>query len=200
MVSATPAMPSDQWSGYIPFDGLPSSLNPPRGYVASANQRIVLADYKYPIYGAYSQGHRGVRIDEAFAQQKVMDRAANIRFQNDVKSARAERMCPHILRHLAGNADPDVATVLAALNDWDFRYDLASTAPTVFETFMALWQRTALVEHLPARLLDLTSQQTGLGSSLLEDGDETYFAAGIAATADSRGEAQRRAVARTAGR
>ncbi len=61
--------PADEWQGYIPFDDLPSSYNPARGYVASANQRIVAPDYEYPIYGAYSQGHRGVRIDQEFAGQ-----------------------------------------------------------------------------------------------------------------------------------
>ena len=37
-----------------------------------------------------------------------------------------------------------------------------SIAPTLFETFMALWQREVIGQHLPERLLDLTHQQTGL--------------------------------------
>jgi penicillin amidase len=175
--------PADQWQGYIPFDGLPSSYNPARGYVASANQRIVAPDYKHPIYGAYSQGHRGVRIDQEFAGKHGLDRAASIRFQNDVKNCRAERLCPHILRQLAGSTDPDVAQARAALSGWNHRYDLASNAPTVFETFMALWTRHALAEHLPPRLLDLTSQQTGLATSLLENEAPDYFASGTAAQA-----------------
>ena len=56
---------ADQWQGYIPFDELPHMFNPPSGYVASANQRIVPDDWPQPIYGAYSQGHRGVRLDQA---------------------------------------------------------------------------------------------------------------------------------------
>ena len=61
-----PTIAADQWQGYIPFDDLPHSYDPPSGYVASANQRIVPDDWPQPIYGAYSQGHRGVRIDQAF--------------------------------------------------------------------------------------------------------------------------------------
>ncbi len=173
--------PMDQWTGYIPFDGLPNAFNPPRGYVASANQRIVPPGYRYPIYGAYSQGHRGVRIDEAFAGDHVVDHVANISFQNDVKNTRAARLCPHILRHLAGSHDDPARIVSAALSNWDYRYDLDSTAPTVFETFMALWQRTVLARHLPERLLDLTSQQTGLAASLLEGAEDRYFPTGTAA-------------------
>ncbi|MFM8989811.1 MAG: penicillin acylase family protein, partial [Alphaproteobacteria bacterium] len=37
--------PRDRWTGTIPWDAMPRSYNPGRGYVASANQRIVPADY-----------------------------------------------------------------------------------------------------------------------------------------------------------
>ena len=139
-------------------------------------------DWPQPIYGAYSQGHRGVRIDEAFDNKSVVDVAAAIRLQNDVKSSRAERLCPHILRHLATSSDEAATTLSRALKDWDYCYTLHSTAPTLFETFMVEWQRSVLAEHLPERLLDLTHQQTGLGATLLEDPGLSYFAAGTAAT------------------
>jgi penicillin amidase len=183
---------ADQWQGCIPFDDLPHSYNPARGYVASANQRIVEPDARLPIYGAYSQGHRGVRIDQMFAGHPRLDRDANIDFQNDVKSCRAERLCPHILRCLGDSSNPDIAIVANALTGWDCRYELASTAATVFETFMALWQRTVLSEHVPPRLLDLTSQQTGLAASLLEGEEPDYFTAG---TAEVARQVAKRAVA-----
>lgn len=173
--------PADQWARYIPFEALPSGLNPARGYVASANQRIVPPNYEQPIYGAYSQGHRGVRLDQELAPQRTMDRTAHIRLQNDVKNCRAERMCPYILRHLARVQGPEATIVAGALSGWDYSYELASTAPTVFETFMVAWQRAVLAEHLPARLLDLTAQQTGLAVSLLEGEQPDYFARGMGA-------------------
>ena len=168
---------ADQWQGYIPFDDLPHMYDPPSGYVASANQRIVPDDWKQPIYGAYSQGHRGVRLAQALGNRAAMDTPANIGLQNDVKNCRAERLCPHILRHLAGA----LATFERLFGDWDYRYSLTSTAPTLFEAFMALWQREVIGQHLPGRLLDLTHQQTGLGSSLLEDPTISYFADGTTA-------------------
>ncbi len=169
--------PADQWQGHIPFDDLPHMYDPPSGYVASANQRIVADDWKQPIYGAYSQGHRGVRLEQALAGPSALNTAANIELQNDVKNCRAERLCAHILRHLRG----DVATFERVLGDWDYRYSLTSIAPTLFEAFMALWQREVIGQHLPERLLDLTHQQTGLGASLLEDPTISYFTAGTTA-------------------
>ncbi|WP_374448496.1 penicillin acylase family protein [Stella sp.] len=173
---------ADRWTGYIPFDGLPHAYNPARGYVASANQRIVPADYPHPIYGAYSQAHRGIRIDQAFAGGPG-GRDATIALQNDVKNVRAERLCPGILAVLAGSDDPDAALLSRLLAGWDCRYGLESAGPTAFETFMYHWQRRVLARHMPERLLDLTVQQTGLCVALLADPDTAYFAEGTPAAA-----------------
>ena len=167
---------ADRWRGYIPFDDLPHMYDPPSGYVASANQRIVPDDWEHPIYGAYSQGHRGVRLAQALGRRDTEDVAANIRLQNDVKNCRAERSCPHILRHLAG----DEPVFARAFTGWDYEYSLSSIAPTLFEAFMALWQREVVGQHMPQRLFDLTHQQTGLGASLLEDASIRYFPDGTA--------------------
>jgi penicillin amidase len=169
--------PDDQWSGYIPFEQMPHSKNPARGYVASANQRI-LPDGEGPvIYGAYSQGYRGIRLDQAFAQPPL-DKQASIAVQNDVLSVRAQRLVPAIL-HLLPPNDP-LAAILAP---WDFCYTLDSAAPTAFETFMFHWQRATIAVHMPPRLHGLVMQQTGLGTALLSDPSRPFFPAGTSATA-----------------
>jgi len=166
--------PEDRWTGHIPFEKLPYSYNPKRGYVASANQRIVPPDYPQVIYGAYSQAHRGIRIDQVFGEGK-WDTNASIRLQNDVKSVRSERVVPGILKALKGSSDPAAKAVHDALKGWDYFYTLDSIAPTVFETFMFHWQRRVLAEHMPDRLLDLTMQQTNLGCHLLAKQNTKYF-------------------------
>ncbi|MGE0714748.1 MAG: penicillin acylase family protein [Alphaproteobacteria bacterium] len=178
------AEPADRWTGHIPFDGLPRAYNPAKGYVASANQRIVPPDFPHPIYGAYSQGHRGIRIDQAFAHGPG-DAAATVALQLDVKNVRAERLAPLVVRALAGAADADAKALAAILAGWDFGYGLETAAPTVFETFMFHWQRRVLARHLPERLLDLAMQQTGLAATLLEQPETAYFAGGTRAEAAS---------------
>jgi penicillin amidase len=167
--------PADRWAGHVPFAAMPHVYNPARGYVASANQRIVPADYPQPIYGAYSQGHRGIRIDQALGGVRDAARDATIALQHDVKNIRAERLCPRILALLAGTADADAALLAAGLAGWDHRMTCASIAPTLFETFMVHWQRRVLAEHIPARLIDVAMQQTGLCTVLLEEPSRAYF-------------------------
>jgi len=176
------ADPADAWKGYIPFDALPHVLNPNTGTVASANQRIVPGDYEQPIYGAYSQGHRGVRLAEAFETMHGADRAASIRLQNDVRNVRAARLVPHVVRLLEGASGP-AAIVRDALAGWDFEYALGSAGPTVFETFMAKWQEAVLGRVLPERLIPLCMQQTGLATVLLEETERAFFPEGNAAVA-----------------
>ncbi len=173
--------PIDEWKGYIPYEGMPHRYDPPGGTVASANQRIVGPDYPFPIYGAYSQGHRGVRLDEVFSASPKMDVADNIALQNDVKNVRATRTVPHILAALAGSDDPAARELAGILASWDHVYGTETPAPTLFETFMAIWNRRVLARHLPAHLIDLTQQQTGLCTSVLEGGVPDYFADGLAA-------------------
>jgi len=167
--------PLDQWSGYIPFEGLPHRADPPSGTVASANQRIVPPNYPWPIYGAYSQGHRGVRLDQVFEGSRKLDVPANIALQNDLKNTRAERMVPQILGALMDQPGASAHSFAGLLHRWDFRYTLDNAAPTVFETFMALWNRKVQSVHLPAHLIDLTVQQTGLCISVLEGEYPDYF-------------------------
>jgi len=169
---------ADQWQGCIEFDDLPHMYDPPSGYVASANQRIVPDNWPQPIYGAYSQGHRGVRLAQALGAGNALDAAANIALQNDTKNCRAERLCPHIVRHL--NNVEAAALFCRVLGDWDYRYTVTSIAPTLFEAFMALWQCEVMSRHMPERLLELTHQQTGLAAALLEDASIAYFADGTA--------------------
>jgi penicillin amidase len=171
--------PDDVWQGYIPFEGLPHRHDPAGGTVASANQRIVGPDFKYPIYGAYSQGHRGVRLAEVFDGAGRMDLSANIALQNDVKNSRAERCVPYILAALGTNAA--TRPMADILSNWDFTYRTDTAAPTVFESFMALWNHHVLAVHLPDHLLSLTQQQTGLCTSVLENAVPDFFATSLAA-------------------
>jgi penicillin amidase len=180
---------ADRWTGPIPFEALPHAYNPSGGFVASANQRIVGADYAYPVYGAYSQGHRGVRIDAVFAAHPKAGPAETVALQNDIHSTRAARLAPAIVALLrdAGGDAGEVATILAG---WDFRYTTDSVAALLFETLMAHWQRRVLAEHIPERLIDLTQQQTGIAATLLEQPEMAYFPGGTsAALQQTAGEA-----------
>jgi len=51
-----------EWTGYIPFEELPQAYNPPTGYIASANNKIVGEDYPYFLTLEPLPGYRARRI------------------------------------------------------------------------------------------------------------------------------------------
>src|SRR4029453_16895167 len=56
--------PDQQWMGLLPFEAMPHAIDPPRGWLASANNRVAGDDYPYPLYGTWISGYRAARIRE----------------------------------------------------------------------------------------------------------------------------------------
>jgi penicillin amidase len=75
-----------EWTGEIPFDRLPSVRNPARGYIVTANNRIVPPDYPYFLAAEWDPGFRARRIETLLAEAGPVtaDRMAAI--QQDVLS------------------------------------------------------------------------------------------------------------------
>ena len=167
--------PADQWRGFIPFEGLPHVVDPPRGYVASANERVAPDDYPYPLYGSWGGGQRAERIRQVLESGAQRDRNQSLTLQNDVKSCRAERLCPPLVGWLAEADDADIVQLRNALSAWDHRYTTESLAPTLFETFMEVWQDRVARERFPKELVPLVSGQGGPGARLIERGDLAWF-------------------------
>ncbi|MBN1838055.1 MAG: penicillin acylase family protein [Spirochaetales bacterium] len=51
-----------EWSGYVPFDELPSALNPAKGYIISANNPVASPNYPYMLGTTAAYGYRARRI------------------------------------------------------------------------------------------------------------------------------------------
>jgi penicillin G amidase len=51
-----------EWAGYIPFDQLPQAFDPPDGVLATANARVTLDGYRYPITLNWMAPYRTERI------------------------------------------------------------------------------------------------------------------------------------------
>ena len=54
----------DDWTGYVAFEDLPRSLDPPRGYVVTANNRVVSEKYPYPFSRDWPEPYRARRIED----------------------------------------------------------------------------------------------------------------------------------------
>src|SRR5699024_12575707 len=53
-----------EWQEFIPFDELPRVVNPDKGFIATANNKIAGDDYPYHISNVWAQPYRYERIYE----------------------------------------------------------------------------------------------------------------------------------------
>ena len=151
-----------EWIGEIPFDELPSSFNPERGYIITANNRIIPEGYGHFIAAEWDPGFRAQRIESMLiAQPKVSpELAADI--QLDYTSLPAQAVL-RALEDVQISEEP-AASLLAELRAWDGVLAGESRAAAIYEAFRvslpALLFEDALGPDMFKRYLDRSDAWT----------------------------------------
>jgi penicillin amidase len=123
------------WTGFIPFDDLPHSFNPPSGIIATANGRIVPDDYPYFITAKWEAPFRTARIFQLLREKGALTSSDMLRIQADVLSTEDEWLAQQLLT-AAGNqppSNPDAQFALSLLKDWDGEACADSAATLILE-------------------------------------------------------------------
>lgn len=119
------------WQGFIPYDELPSVVNPPEGFIATANHKVIGGDYPYHISHNWSQPHRQERIVEVLSGLPNATAADMQALQGDVLDLHAREMLPVMMKGLAEPTERE-AEMLALLADWDYETKADSAGALVF--------------------------------------------------------------------
>lgn len=152
--------PSAHPPRYIPSAELPVERNPVRGWVASANNRIVDDAYPYALHGFYEPQFRIQRIGDVLGSRKRHSTADMRALQLDLYSLHAAELTPVLLRLLPEDIPPWARRDLA---EWDFVTTVDSRATLLFETFYREWVVAALTHRLPATAVDRLISLYGVG-------------------------------------
>ncbi|HSL20067.1 MAG TPA: penicillin acylase family protein [Vicinamibacterales bacterium] len=134
------ASSSNDWVGYVPAVELPRSLNPQRGYIASANNQVVADTYPHIVSTSWEAPYRAARIAEVLEKTPRATLADMQRLQLDQQSAQVRRVLPFLLR--ATPRSVDARDALARLKQWDGRMTGESSGAALFEAFYrrAVWR------------------------------------------------------------
>ncbi|HEV2992805.1 MAG TPA: penicillin acylase family protein [Acidimicrobiia bacterium] len=119
-----------EWVGTVPYDELPSSRDPERGWIVTANQAIVGPDYPHYLGLDYARPDRAARIVarlEALGPATVEDMAA---IHQDRRALAADLWVERLVR-LDGRNDQERAA-LERLRRWDRVMDAASVGAAVY--------------------------------------------------------------------
>lgn len=150
-------IPSNTWSGYIPFEEMPYVVNPEKGFIVMANNMVTGPDYKYfQTMGRYFSHGRSERITEIIQEQidsgKKFTASQQLKIQNDELNIFARETLPNLLSKV--KLQEKHKKIFADMKKWDFVMGKDSVVAGVY----ALWQRNLarnlLVHRVPKELID----------------------------------------------
>ena len=134
-----------EWTGYVPYDQLPSVYDPPSGIIASANGRVTPAGYPYELSIQWMSPYRTQRIYKLLNAPKKFTPADMLAIQTDVVSP-FDRFCAerfvYAVDHTA-HASARAKSAAELMRNWDGAMDIDSPAATI-----AVFSRDKLKELL----------------------------------------------------
>jgi penicillin amidase len=130
-----------EWQGFIPFDELPTVFNPPAGFIATANNRVVSDDYPYLLSYEWDPGYRAEQINDFLAADDSITLEDIRDLQAQTYSPPAEAMRAYLL---AVEPENDLqAQALAQVEAWDSYYETDRPGASIYETwYLFLLQNT----------------------------------------------------------
>jgi penicillin amidase len=138
------------WTGFVPFEQLPSLYNPPQHYIASANNKMTDRAFPYHISNLWEPPSRIQRIDEMLGKQEKLTAEDFKHMQGDYFSRFAAEMTPYILRAYDSVAVPDieVQTALSYFRNWNFRFSGDDVPTTLFHIFFTHLLRNIFLDKM----------------------------------------------------
>ena len=145
-------MPGDdskyQIQGYIIPEHWPKILNPPTGYISSANEKPTDHLYPYVYYQYAKENYRNRRLKQLLSQVKKVGIETLMAWQNDNYNLAASENLAFLLsfvdHHAALNSQEQ--HMYQTLLTWNFKNDIDQVAPSMFLAFtndlmMQLWRK-----------------------------------------------------------
>ena len=124
------------WGGFIPFDQLPRSYNPPAGMVVTANQNPFPADYAYPVAGNFAAPYRANQIRAVLGSRAQWKAEEMLAVESDVYSAFDHFLAQQVVAafdaqkgHGGKPADPPIDEAIALLRKWNGQMEKGQAAP-----------------------------------------------------------------------
>lgn len=154
-----------EWQGLIPFAELPHLVDPPAGFIATANTRIPADDYPYPLPSVHAHPSRQRRIVQLLEGRTALTMEDMRRIQADTYVLHAEPLRPVLLAFLdaqaAGFSETE-RTALELLRAWDGFAEVDSPGAAIWETIYDRWLKRVLAARFaPAMMSELTSKFLG---------------------------------------
>lgn len=169
------------WKGYVPFEQMPQSFNPPEGFIATANNKIVSDSYPFYLSNLWEPDWRITRISELLLKQERFSVEDMQRLQQDVLSPQARELVPIILKAYDDSPpeDADVRTTLTYFRNWNYEMKPNDVATTLFQSFLVQMVRNTFEDEMGPQLLGvydtLATVPLAAITKLMKKGSSAWF-------------------------
>jgi penicillin G amidase len=137
-----------EWTGYIPFEDLPYQVNPPSGYIVTANNQVPPQKYPYLVGSDWDYGFRAARIVDLIENAPgPIDIAYFQKIQGDDKDLNAETIVPLLLELKVD--DPKLDQARNVLKGWDYQAVMNSQQAAFFERYWWFLLSDTFNDQLP---------------------------------------------------
>jgi penicillin amidase len=119
------------WSGFVPFDELPRSYNPPEHYIATANHKPFSPGYSQPIQGNWAHPWRISRIREMLEAKEKLSADDFKAMLMDTQSPVARKVAPLLARMTSD--DEGVKQAIEMFKGWDGDLKADSVTAAIYE-------------------------------------------------------------------
>ena len=133
---------SHEWQGFIPFDAMPSAVDPPSGFLATANSRVTTAASPYRLSLEWVEPYRVERIYKSLEGREHLTPTDMLAVQTDVYSEVDQELghrFAYAIDHTP-SADDRLRKAADLMRSWDGRLTTDSAAASIVtQGRRALW-------------------------------------------------------------
>lgn len=158
-----------EWTGYIPWDELPTTVNPKEGYIATANNKVIGDSYPYHLTDVWSQPYREARIQQVLSAKDKLTVEDMKELQFDRHNLQAEEFVDVLIAKIKDS--PDLRQidrdVLSLVQGWNKVNDPDLAAPLGFELWMQGFDDVLFKSEINADLMELFNNKSVVKDEIL---------------------------------
>jgi penicillin amidase len=150
-VSVSWADGRSHWTGYVSPEALPRIVDPPSGFVASANQRMLDASYPYVVGHSFANGYRAFRITQRLEAMTNIREQDLFDLQLDSTSHFYEfyrQLARELLTDTVIQRKPSLAKARHAFEAWNGKADADSRGFALVVRFRHVLSRSVFAPYL----------------------------------------------------
>lgn len=145
-----------EWEGYIPWEELPTIVNPDEGFISTANNKITTDDYPYHITHTWAQPYRQNRIREVLIAGDNLVAKDMMNLQNDFMNLQGKELTPLLTKELnSENLTSIEKDALSLLQEWNYMDGRDEAAPLLFHLWLVEMEKVLFDGKIDKEMMPL---------------------------------------------